>query len=91
MTGSLGCFRTRIRWRSAVPLLLVVHKGPPRNPSYRRRAPKDFEFIDEDDEADVESRDVDSLSRYQISLLVRLEVNKGFKMLLQARWQQQVV
>ena len=36
MTGSLGCFGTRIRWQSAVPLLIVVHIFPPRDPSYGR-------------------------------------------------------
>ena len=36
MTGSLVCFRTRIRW-STVLLLLVVHKYPlARNPSHGR-------------------------------------------------------
>lgn len=36
MTGSRGCCCTRRRWWG-VPLLLVVHKCPPRNPSHGRR------------------------------------------------------
>ena len=36
MTGSLGCFGTRIRWWSALPQS-VVHISPPRNPFYRRQ------------------------------------------------------
>jgi len=34
MTGSLGCFGTRIRWQSTVLRLFVVRIFPPRDPSY---------------------------------------------------------
>ena len=38
MTGSPEYFGTRIHWQTTVLPLYVVHKFPPRDPSYGRRA-----------------------------------------------------